>query len=164
MNDKDEKIELALDHFELADEAEPAVQTEVELASVRVMNDTPEVVTTTDPQSATDGESEYAVKPELAEPKFVALQNRASPPKGSTAAISRRAKLHPWLRNSNAMLAAAIVVGGIAAILVGNLVLWLLRPAPNPTPNSRYGAIDLEHRPSTIPSLRLSDSAVRQSA
>ena len=164
MSDKDEKIELALDHFELADEAEPAVKTEVELASVRVVSDTPEVVTTTDPQPATDGESEYAVKPEPTEQKFVALPNRASPPKGSTAAPSRRAKLHPWLRNSNVMLAAAIVVGGIAAILVGNFVLWLLRPAPNPMPKSRYGAIYLEHRPSTIPSLRLRDSAVRIAA
>jgi len=153
MNDKDEKIELALDRLELVEETEPAAQPDVELAAVRVASDSPAVVTTSDQVPAADGESEYAVKLEPAVPKLASLPNGASPAKGAAstktvgAASPRRTKLHPWLRNPNVLLGAAIVVGGLAAVLVGNLVLWMVKPAPKP-PKSRYGAVHHEHCPS----------------
>jgi hypothetical protein len=105
-------------------------------------------------------ESEYAVKSDDDERPSAAHESETSsqfgpmitvstsPTKttgsaGSFASSYSAAKRSPttprranksWTKNPTVMLAAAIVLGGIAAIIVGKLVLWLLRPAPKPDP------------------------------
>lgn len=57
--------------------------------------------------------------------------------KRTTTNLPRRGK-KAWTKNPQVMLAAAIVIGGLAAIVVGKLVLWIVRPAPRPV--DPYGA------------------------
>lgn len=159
MTDKDEKIELASDKIEIAEEAELTLQPDVEPLVAREASDSTGAATSDD-ASSSDGEAEYAVS---AEPADLASSKRFSAPKSLPAGTPRRATRHPWMKNPQIMLGAAIVVGGFAAVLVGNLVLWLLRPAPQPT-RQRYGAIHHEDRPSHSPALRLCASPVNHSA
>lgn len=159
MTDKDEKIELAPDKIEIVEETELALQPDVEPPVVREVSESVGAATSDD-ASSSEGEAEYAVS---AEPADLASSKHFSAPKSLPARAPRRATRHPWMKNPQVMLGAAIVVGGLAAVLVGNLVLWLLRPAPQPTPQ-RYGAIHHEDRPSHSPALSLCASAVNHSA
>lgn len=58
------------------------------------------------------GSSSFAVGPSTA--------------KRASTAAPRKSKKR-WTKDPNVMLAAAIAIGGLAAILVGKLVLWLIR-------------------------------------
>lgn len=69
--------------------------------------------------------------------------------KRSSTTAPRRAN-KSWTKNPTVMLAAAIVLGGIAAIIVGKLVLWLLRPAPKPDPYAaRPAQVEPQYRRAT---------------
>lgn len=98
------------------------------------------------PPAEAAAEIEVAVEqPEVAEEAEYAISTDgetaarfAGAPKRSSTLPARRSK-NAWTKNKNVMLIAAIVLGGVAAIIVGKLVLWLIRPTPKPDPYG-YGA------------------------
>jgi len=116
MNDDDAKIEVAEDRPEVVEETEYALAPDTDFAAAR------EASRSTDDKT-TEGEveSEFSVS---AAPENT---TRTAAPSRSATPLPRRKK-PAWTKNPTVALAAAILVGGLAAVVVGKLVLWMLAP------------------------------------
>jgi len=130
MNDDDAKIEVAEDRPEVVEETDYALAPDTDFAAVREASRSVEAVVT-EADAGCEVESEFAVS---AAPENTTRTTATS----RTATPLPRRKKPAWTKNPTVALAAAILVGGLAAVVVGKLVLWMLEPSAKP---KRYGAV-----------------------
>jgi hypothetical protein len=122
--DPETELELAREQPDVAEESEYAVESERESPTARTKSEPsnefgPMIAVSTSPAKTAGSVTSFASSSYAA--------------KRSSTPMPRRAN-KSWTKNPTVMLAAAIVLGGIAAIIVGKLVLWMLRPTPKPDP------------------------------
>lgn len=128
-DDAEAEIELSKEQPDVVEEAEYAVEVDNEFAGARKGCESS--------SGATAGEFgpmiAVSTSPAKTAGSVTSFASSSYSAKRSSTATPRRAN-KSWTKNPTVMLAAAIIIGGIAAIIVGKLVLWMLRPTPKPAP------------------------------